>query len=888
MPKSQFMQTSFASGELSPLLLGRTDLDQYYKGAQTAENVVIIPQGGVKRRPGTQFVESLVTALDRQDTVNPTMPAAPTGQAFAEGAKMNDGNDATYGQTDVNVGLQGIVAQYNLGAVSSLYAQTFIDIRNIIAVYTGSAESGNLDQTFSARVEYSDDDATYTQLTTFEIDNRTARNFRYRLDTPGSVLTKKYWRVKVTIPTGVPYEDYVVRVGECGFKKEQAAPINGKTFDWEYGPDQNYLAVLTAGNLRFYRTPHAGSTDTVYVADVVVPYAGDKIQEVKDAQTEGVMLMFQEDYPPIRIIFDGLDNINSFVVDDIPFVNVPQYDYNDSVSPPPTTAVQTMAVSGFEVGKRYQITVEGVTSKAITYAGSGDGSAAGTDRMESSAFNLQRNLQEMPVFGFSGITVTPVDAAPHYNTYIISMRDDSAGTYKLFTGFPISGSSEDTVGFAITIQGVPRTEDVWSADRGYPRQGVFHEGRLWLGGTKSKKQSIFASRAGNFFDFFSEEGEDDQGIFVTIDSRNLTDIIDINPDRGLQVFCSGAEFLVKGSTPSTIEVVSQTQHGSANLEAQSVDGATLFVDRNGRTLRQFVFSFNEDAYTSADVSVLSSQLINNPTDMALLLGNSTEDANWAFIVNEDGTGAVLNTMRSQDINGFTRWTPFTDATTASEKNVIKSCSAVGDELYMVVYRQVNGSSDFYDIERWSFDHLLESGIKTTVTVPSPVADVVVEVGSRLLGYELSVLADGDVLAKRTAAVIGSIVGITITAAELSGFTTRNLEIGLGFTVKVKGMPLNTNPGTRGGQNTMKRKKITNINLRVYESAGIYIDGNAVPIRQFGDAQDTPLNTPFTPRTGIIEDDKGGNGWSTEVVPEITVPDGTPFHLQAIQYEVESS
>jgi hypothetical protein len=879
------MQTSFASGELSPLLLGRTDLDQYYKGAQTAENVVIIPQGGVKRRPGTQFVESLVSALGRQSTVNPTMPAAVSGQEAVEGAKMNDGNDATYGETDVDVGLGGIVAQYDLGTFSSLYAQTFIDIRNIIAVYIGSAESGNLDQTFSARVEYSDDDATYTQLTTFKIDNRTARNFRYRLNTPGSVLTKRYWRVKVTIPTGVPYEDYVVRVGECGFKKEQAAPINGKTFDWEYGPDQNYLAVLTAGNLRFYRTPHAGSTDTVYVADVVVPYAGDKIQEVKDAQTEGVMLMFQEDYPPIRIIFDGLDNINSFAVDDIPFVNVPKYDYNDSVSPIPITAVQTLQSSDLATGQRYKITAQGVTSKDITHGGNGSGaSLLGLARMATSAFNLQKNLQEMPVFGFTGITVTPVAGSDI--DFIINMADESAGEYDLFTGFVTSGNAEDVIPMSITQKGQPRTEEVWSANRGYPRQGVFHEGRLWLGGTKSKKQSIFASRAGNFFDFFSEEGEDDEGIFVTIDSRNLTDIIDINPDRGLQVFCSGAEFLVKGSTPSTIEVVSQTQHGSANLEAQSVDGATLFVDRNGRTLRQFVFSFNEDAYTSADVSVLSSQLINNPTDMALLLGNSTEDANWAFIVNEDGTGAVLNTMRSQDINGFTRWTPFTDATTASEKNVIKSCSAVGDELYMVVYRQVNGSSDFYDIERWSFDHLLESGIKTTVTATG--SDVVVEVGSRLLGYELSVLADGDVLAKRTAAVIGSIVGITITAAELSGFTTRNLEIGLGFTVKVKGMPLNTNPGTRGGQNTMKRKKITNINLRVYESAGIYIDGNAVPIRQFGDAQDTPLNTPFTPRTGIIEDKNGGNGWSTEVVPEITVPDGTPFHLQAIQYEVESS
>ncbi len=175
---------------------------------------------------------------------------------------------------------------------------------------------------------------------------------------------------------------------------------------------------------------------------------------------------------------------------------------------------------------------------------------------------------------------------------------------------------------------------------------------------------------------------------------------------------------------------------------------------------------------------------------------------------------------------------------------------------MIVYREAGGS-DYYDIERWSFDHLLESGLKTTVTATG--SDVVVEVGNRLLGYSVSVLADGDVLPNRVVSNISGTVGVTITAEELDGFTTRDLEIGLGFPVKVKTMPLNTNPGTRSGQNAMKRKKITNINLRVYESAGIYIDGNAVPIRQFGDAQDTPLNTPFVPRTGIIEDENGGNG-----------------------------
>ena len=35
MAKSKFMQSSFVSGELSPLLKGRVDLEQYYQGVAT-------------------------------------------------------------------------------------------------------------------------------------------------------------------------------------------------------------------------------------------------------------------------------------------------------------------------------------------------------------------------------------------------------------------------------------------------------------------------------------------------------------------------------------------------------------------------------------------------------------------------------------------------------------------------------------------------------------------------------------------------------------------------------------------------------------------------------------------------------------------------------------
>ena len=869
MPKSQFQQTSFASGELSPLLKGRTDLDQYYKGAQTAENVVIVPQGGVKRRPGTQFIEGIVRALTRQTAINPTMPSGGTA------ANINDGDDETYGQTGADLGMQAVVAKYDLGATSSVWNQTFLDIRNISMIWVGTGVEER-EWSVQGRLEYSDDDVTWTNYATISVSNKTARSFRFRLDEPGNVQAHRYWRQKITMPLTPPFDEMAIRIGEFGFKKEGLGINEAAVFDWDYGADQSYIAVMTAGNLRFYRTPHAGSSDTVYVADVVVPYLAADLQDVRDAQTESVMLMFHEDYPSIRIVFDGLDLNNSFIVDNIPFVNVPQYDYADDDSPIPRDEIQTVTFGGFKEGEQYQIDVEGVLSKTITYAGD-----ANADEQSSTAFNLQRNLQEMPVFGFSGVTVTRT--ANH--TYTIRISNGSAKDFELFSGFSLTNTN-DTLAFVKDQAGSPRQEDVWSATRGYPKMGVFSDGRLWLGGTKSKRQSLFASRAGNFFDFLVNAGEDDEAIFITIDSRGLTNIVDINPDRGLQVFCSGSEFLVKGSTPSDVSVVQQTRHGSFDLEVQSIDGATLFVDKNGNTLRQYLFSFNEDAYTSNDISVLSSQLINQPVDMAILPGTTTDDANWVFLVNQDGTGVVLNTMRSQDINGFTRWTPFQDPTTATEQNLIKSCATVGDELYMIVYRQVSGNTDYYDIERWSFDHLLESGLKTTVTATG--SDVVVEVGNRLLGYSVSVLADGDVLPNRVVSNISGTVGVTITAAELDGFTTRDLEIGLGFPVKVKTMPLNTNPGTRGGQNTMKRKKITNINLRVYESAGIYIDGNPVAIRQFGAAPDTPLNTPFTPKTGIIEDDRGGNGWDTNVVPEITVPDPTPFHLQTIQYEVESS
>ena len=51
--------TNFSTGELDPLLRARVDLQQYGNALSKATNVLIQPQGGLRRRPGTKHILEL-------------------------------------------------------------------------------------------------------------------------------------------------------------------------------------------------------------------------------------------------------------------------------------------------------------------------------------------------------------------------------------------------------------------------------------------------------------------------------------------------------------------------------------------------------------------------------------------------------------------------------------------------------------------------------------------------------------------------------------------------------------------------------------------------------------------------------------------------------------
>ena len=851
MAKTRFIQSSFVSGELSPLLKGRTDINQYYQAVETADNVVIVPQGGMRRRPGTEFIAQTTRNLV-SFAYTGTMPNGGT-------ASVLYGNDATTTSTTVAIGTTNdyVVVKADKGATNIAEIE-FIDIRQI------SLSSGTSTE---FKVQYSADDVTYTDAGDVPLIGTNPQDFRIKVG-----IYARYWRLVRVGTTDLGS----ATITAAGFQliQETGVDSNAKLEDFSVEDDRHYLIEFTRENIAIFRSQLVGlNTQTTRVADIKPTYDSTvDVSTVRTAQIENVMLVFGN-FEPMRLVNLGTDA--DWVIDNIPFLNVPQYDFDDAQSPTPVNEIQVMTLghtgSGqWKRGDRFEVDIEGILSKSISYAGDSN-----ADERAATVFNIQKNLQEMPVFGETGVAVARTGS----QEYTITISGESTKDFELFSAYVTEGSADHEIDFSKTQSGSPRKEDVWSATRGYPVSACFYEGRLVLGGTRSKPQSIFMSKTGAFFDFDIDDGDDDEAIFATISARKLNDIVDVYPGRNLQIFTSGAEFAVtsKPVTPSSISIDPQTAHGASNIEVQDVDGSTIFVDRHGKSLLSFLYSFNEDAYTTDDRSVLASHLINQPVDMALLAGTASEDANWLFIVNSDGTATILNTLRSQDINGFTSWSTSGD---------IKSVCVVDDQLFMTVEREVNGVDKLY-IERWDFKYRMDCSIKSLVDTVTGEIDGLDHLEQETVtvvtregfndAYENYVIGSQPVAS-------GSII---LDLNDVFSLTT--YEIGLPFVPTIKPMPLNTNIGS--GQNQMRLKKIVRINVRVYESYGIHIDGIPVPIRSFGEAGVTtsPLaGGSIIPKTGIIEDVYDINGWGREVIPTITCPDPTPMHIQMIEYEVEGN
>ena len=352
-------------------------------------------------------------------------------------------------------------------------------------------------------------------------------------------------------------------------------------------------------------------------------------------------------------------------------------------------------------------------------------------------------------------------------------------------------------------------EPVWSATHGYPNTVTFHESRLWMGNSTSRPQTLWGSVIGEFFNFDRGVGGDDESIDITLDTDQVNAIYHIVSGRHLQVFTSGGEFYIPESPikPSEVRISRQTKFGILKtVKPINTDGATMFIQRNGKQVREFIFTYTEASYVSSEVNLLAPHIINSPVAMASQTGDVDNEGNYLFVVNGDGTMGVFITNRAEKVMAWTKYTTAGD---------IMDVAVVEDVVYLYVKRTIN-SSTVYHVEALDNNHYTDASKQVTQSASASVSGL-----AHLNGQECRVRADSSVMDNATP----SSGAITLSRAAT------NIEVGLNFDVTIKTMPAAVT--LDAGPISVKKRRISRVSAQLHQSTGLKINGKAVPNKNLG-------------------------------------------------------
>ena len=612
---------------------------------------------------------------------------------------------------------------------------------------------------------------------------------------------------------------------------------------FEFSVSDSYMLVFTPGKMYVFKNGvqvtniNGSGNDFLSVASLTSAI----LPQMNWVQSADTVIVVHEDLAPTKIVRGATDS--DWTASVIEFDHVPSYafalDFHSpqfTITPSATSGNITITASSVttDTGVAQAGGADTITLKAASNFTLDDQPNGMFIEITAGTGSGQKRHIEDYVASTKVLTVFPAwdtapDATSHYS--VKAFNSAAVGEYasavngfgraryvefvsdtemKAYVDIPFFDTSDIVAGDWNSEHGY---EDVWSATRGYPRSVTFHEGRLFFGGTKSRPSTLFGSRVSDFFNFNPGEALADDAVSATLDTGTFNAIVDIFSGRHLQVFTTGAEFYVPQTldepiTPTNLIVKQQTAFGmKPGIRLQNVDGSTLFIQRQGKAIQEFVFSDAVQAYTSAKISLLSSHLLKTPEEMAVRVATSTDEGDRLMLVNgDDGSIACYTLLRSQNVIAPTEWT-----TDGEFLNI----GVDVDDIYVVVKRTVNSATVYY-VELFDANTLLDSA-KTGGAASSVTMD-------HLQAASVKIIRDGIIEPDQT--VPASPYTITFATAATSSH-----QVGLNFTPEVKTLPVE--PNLSSGSLKGFKKRIFEVNAEIFETQAMTIDGKEVPFRNFG-------------------------------------------------------
>jgi hypothetical protein len=403
-------------------------------------------------------------------------------------------------------------------------------------------------------------------------------------------------------------------------------------------------------------------------------------------------------------------------------------------------------------------------------------------------------------------------------------------------------------------------EQLFSAARGFPQAVCFHEQRLWFGGTPWKPDGLWSSLISRYYNFDVGTGGEAESIQASIGSDLGSVIRHLTSNRHLQIYTTTSELYCpppnnSSLTPASFRVAPQTRYGANKIRPSTLDGATIYVQANNKTVRENVYTDTEQAYTSTSVSLLAAHLINDPVDMAVLRGSAARGEQMACFVNADGTCAVFISARSEKMAGWVPWT-------MCGGDKFTSVCAINSSFYFIVKRSLR-----WYLERLTADDTLTIDGAHNITGPPATSWFVpMRFASRMVAVVSGDWYVGEFLVSS---------GGLLTVPEDAPLTT--LTVGFFYAFHMKTLPaaVETPRGKRVGQ----KQRIAEAVILFNQTVAATIQGQRMILRHaHHPVEETPPRITGPMRFFF-------KGYAREAQLEITQAEPLPLRILYIRAKV---
>jgi len=239
----------------------------------------------------------------------------------------------------------------------------------------------------------------------------------------------------------------------------------------------------------------------------------------------------------------------------------------------------------------------------------------------------------------------------------------------------------------------------------YAKAAEFHEQRLIMGGTENDPRIVHASKSSAPFDFnIGHFVEADGALSFPIIGRTGQSIQHLLSVKELIILTDGGEWIANTPgqplLPDTLAPKEHSTWGSSHVRPVVVGNAILFVQYGGHKVREMKYQLQSDMFVSDEVSILARHLFKTNPIIAMTYVEEPLGILWALL--EDGTLASMTYVQEQ---GMWAWSHHDFG------GIVKSIASIREEddtdfLYLLIDRVIDERVNTY-LER------LEPSINTS-------------------------------------------------------------------------------------------------------------------------------------------------------------------------------